>query len=162
MAADVARRKAWPQARKPYPSPAGYAQHGTRDPYGSGGAYGSGGYGAAQPYAASPRPGYPSAYDSAPPPPQAVYDAPPAVYGAAAPAAYGATTPTAYGAAALVVDGKKSNKMGMGTGLPGARLGAGAPRAEPRWTLRGCGLAARVDLSQRVRGKTHSACIPYT
>jgi hypothetical protein len=116
MAADVARRKAWPQARKPYPSPAGYAQHGTRDPYGSGGAYGSGGYGAAQPYAASPRPGYPSAYDSAPPPPQAVYDAPPAVYGAAAPAAYGATTPTAYGAAALVVDGKKSNKMGMGTG----------------------------------------------
>jgi hypothetical protein len=113
----------------PYPAPAGYAQHGTRDPYGSSGgggyygsgagAYGSGGYGAAQPYAAAPPAGYPSAYGSAPPPPQPAYGAPTAAYGAAAPAAYGAAAPAAYGAAAPVAgaDGKKSNKMGMGTGL---------------------------------------------
>ncbi|CAN6197789.1 unnamed protein product [Urochloa humidicola] len=120
----------------PYPAPAGYAQPGTRDPYGSGaggyygsggGAYGgaaaaygaAGGYGAAaaaaQPYASAPPAGYPSPYGSAP---QPAYGAPPAAaaaYGStatAAPAAYGAAAP-AYGA-----DGtKKNNKMGMGTGL---------------------------------------------
>ncbi|KAG2633660.1 protein SRC2 homolog [Panicum virgatum] len=128
----------------PYPAPGGYAQTGTRDPYGpgpggyygggsgggggygggygSGAAYGSAGFGAAQPYAAAPPAGYPSAYGSAAPPPQPAYGAPPAAsaaYGAAAPAAYGAAAP-AYGAApaAVAADGKKKDgKMGMGTGL---------------------------------------------
>ena len=119
----------------PYPAPGGYAQTGTRDPYGpgpggyygggsggggygggygSGAAYGSAGYGAAQPYAAAPPAGYPSAYGSAAPPPQPAYGAPPA-----ASAAYGAAAP-AYGAApaAVAADGKKKDgKMGMGTGL---------------------------------------------
>lgn len=105
----------------PYPAPAGYAQPGTRDPYGSGGggyygsgsAYGSGGgYGAAQPYAAAPPAGYPSTYGSAPPPPPqpAAYGAPPAAYGAPPAAAYG-------GAGAVGPDGKTKSKMGMGTGL---------------------------------------------
>ncbi|CAN6166137.1 unnamed protein product [Urochloa humidicola] len=120
----------------PYPAPAGYAQPGTRDPYGSGaggyygsggGAYGgaaaygaAGGYGAAaaaaaaQPYAAAPPAGYPSPYGSAP---QPAYGAPPpttAAYGAAAPAAYGSGAPVA---GAVGADGTKKNKMGMGTGL---------------------------------------------
>jgi hypothetical protein len=120
----------------PYPAPAGYANAGTRgDPYGSsaaaaagggyygsgggyggsgGGAYGSGGgYGAAQPYTAAPPAGYPSTYGSAPPPPQPAYGAPPA-------AAYGAPPVAAtagYGTSAVGADGKKKNKMGMGTGL---------------------------------------------
>ncbi|EER98534.1 hypothetical protein BDA96_02G144400 [Sorghum bicolor] len=128
----------------PYPAPAGYANSaGARDPYGSsaaggyygsgggyggsgggyrsgGGAYGSGvggGYGAAQPYTAAPPAGYPSTYGSAPPPPQPAYGAPPV---AATAAAYGAPPVAAtagYGTAAVGADGKKKNKMGMGTGL---------------------------------------------
>nr|ACG26368.1 SRC2 [Zea mays] len=118
-----------------YPAPAGYANtgSGTRDPYGSsaaaaggyygsgggygsGGAYGSGGggYGAAQPYTAAPPAGYPSTY-GAPPPPQ-----PAAAYGAPPAAAYGAppvAATAAYGTGAVASDGKKKNKMGMGTGL---------------------------------------------
>ncbi|CAL5090350.1 unnamed protein product [Urochloa decumbens] len=117
----------------PYPAPAGYGQpQGSRDPYGSGGgyygagaaaggyggaaAYGSGGYGAAaQPYAAAPPAGYPSAYGSAP---QPAYAAPPpttAAYGASAAPAYGSAAPVAGGA--VGADGTKKNKMGMGTGL---------------------------------------------
>jgi hypothetical protein len=67
-----------------------------------------------------------------------VYDAPPAVYGAAAPATYGATTPTAYGTAALVADGKKSNKMGMGDGADCRRRRGGV--------LRGLALAGGASL----------------
>jgi hypothetical protein len=119
----------------PYPAPAGYANAGTRgDPYGSsaaaaagggyygsgggyggsgGGAYGSGGgYGAAQPYTAAPPAGYPSTYGSAPPPPQPAYGAPAAAYGAPPVAAT-----AGYGTSAVGADGKKKNKMGMGTGL---------------------------------------------
>ncbi|RLM84957.1 uncharacterized protein C2845_PM04G10580 [Panicum miliaceum] len=118
---------------EPYPAAGGYAQTGTRDPYGpgagaggyyggsggggygggygSGAAYGSAGYGAAQPYAAAPPAGYPSAYGgSAPPPPQPAYGA-----AATAAPAYGAAP--AAGAAVAADGKKKGNKMGMGTGL---------------------------------------------